>query len=793
MHRTEFLGPVVPGELLTNCRFVTKCHVNEFISLYSAGCSVGAKRQRRVEPVASEETLLGTQEDSAAVSQGLQIGSQAVGCGRALSRGAHTGSQAVGRGRAVGRGAHTGSQAVGRGRALSRGAHTGSQAVGRGRAVGRGAHTASQVVGRGRTVGRGAHTASQVVGRGRAVGRGAHTGSQAVGRGRASRGRDQVRAQRHSATVEELPNEREGNIDEDESDIEIEENPLPPHREDVTHVFVHDVGWKKNVGRALCPAATHGYSQHAQFHLYNAAEATEFEYFLSCFPCNLVDSICCLMTTKGQEQRKGVSFNVSMGEYWLFMGYLMYMLCHPIELPIQDYWEGPLSTKYGACASFVKHDLGKFGLSYSRFRRLMQAFTLPQYSECQTEPFSVIRRFVDEWNQVMQRCISPGPILVVDESMGQWLGKGMPGLMFVARKPTPNGREAHTTADADTGCIINYEIYEGKTLMADKKHVRELGAGTAAALRLTAPWAHTGRIVILDSAFASLKAAKALAGAGLYMVGNVKTAHTGFPKGWLNSQVTERGERACATHAFTVNGQQWEALAALDKDKQPMSLIGTAGTTNMGKTLVRNFTVRHSNGDWQTRTAHLEQWHIHEIYRSNFNVIDKHNGKRQGFASFEETWKTHSWWVRDFQVLFGISEVNAYLLWVKFKPGQEQVSLSNFRMQLCHQMLNNKWIIAERNATCTSRSVQPEQDCNVVHQLINCDRGHCRMCGLITRWRCECLPQSPPAPGAKRRKDGSAMYLCPASKRRCLIQHIEGNAPVNLKKLAALQKWNARN
>ena len=30
------------------------------------------------------------------------------------------------------------------------------------------------------------------------------------------------------------------------------------------------------------------------------------------------------------------------------------------------------------------------------------------------------------------------------------------------------GREAHTTADADTGCIINYEIYEGKTLMADK-------------------------------------------------------------------------------------------------------------------------------------------------------------------------------------------------------------------------------------------------------------------------------------------------------------------------------------
>ena len=29
----------------------------------------------------------------------------------------------------------------------------------------------------------------------------------------------------------------------------------------------------------------------------------------------------------------------------------------------------------------------------------------------------------------MLRCVTPDGILVVDESMGQWLGKGMPGLM----------------------------------------------------------------------------------------------------------------------------------------------------------------------------------------------------------------------------------------------------------------------------------------------------------------------------------------------------------------------------
>ena len=66
--------------------------------------------------------------------------------------------------------------------------------------------------------------------------------------------------------------------------------------------------------------------------------------------------------------------------------------------------------------------------------------------------------------------------------------------------------------------------------MADKEYVKDLGAGAATAMRLTSPWRNSGRIGIHDSACASLKAAKALAGVGLFMIGNVKTAHTGFPK-----------------------------------------------------------------------------------------------------------------------------------------------------------------------------------------------------------------------------------------------------------------------
>ena len=111
-------------------------------------------------------------------------------------------------------------------------------------------------------------------------------------------------------------------------------------------------------------------------------------------------------------------------------------------------------------------------------------------------------------------------------------------------------------------------------------------------------------------------------------------------------------------------------LGACDKDKQPMALIGTTGSTRMGATLQRHFTVIMSDGTWDVKLASLEQWGIHATYRRHFIAIDKHNSKRQGPTSFEDTRKTYNkWWLREFQMLVGMSKMNAWLLWKRFKPG----------------------------------------------------------------------------------------------------------------------------
>ena len=69
-------------------------------------------------------------------------------------------------------------------------------------------------------------------------------------------------------------------------------------------------------------------------------------------------------------------------------------------------------------------------------------------------------------------------------------------------------------------------------LMAEKKYTDEYGATTATSLRQKAAYHGTGRVIISDSYFRSLKAAaNALMKCGLYS----KALHKGFPRKLLNN------------------------------------------------------------------------------------------------------------------------------------------------------------------------------------------------------------------------------------------------------------------
>ena len=74
-------------------------------------------------------------------------------------------------------------------------------------------------------------------------------------------------------------------------------------------------------------------------------------------------------------------------------------------------------------------------------------------------------------------------------------------------------------------------------------------SGTGLLLRLCKDLEGSGRLIVADSAFASVKACVALkTHLGLYFHGLVKTSHKQFPKGYLQTlPMTARGEHKVVT------------------------------------------------------------------------------------------------------------------------------------------------------------------------------------------------------------------------------------------------------
>ena len=563
------------------------------------------------------------------------------------------------------------------------------------------------------------------------------------------------------------------------------------HFENGDIISRHHQPWTKGAGRTIDPLVNGGYKDPPRFTLYNYCDKGELEFFSHCFPKDGFREIAQATTKLGRVKLKRPNWEATPGEMCCFLGLKLYMMIFPMQGPVEQFWEEDVVTEDIDQLVRVSHNVGRYGLSYNRYREIERSFALPTHGD-KTDVFDPIRYFVKVWNENMEKAFVPGYVLTVDESMGLWKGKGMPGLMSVPRKPTPIGREAHTTACGETGVVIFYEVYEGKALMANKEFVSLAGKNPAKAMRCVKPWFRSGRLVILDSGFASVSAAVHLMDKGLYMIGNVKTADVKFPKAWLISQCPTRGNWAtCTTTVTTPSGIKLELLAACDRDRQPMALLGSGGTSVAGQTLHRHFTTIRADGTYNVRSASLEQMHIHELYRRYFNALDRHNSIRQGGHCFEDSWRTNSWFVREFQMLWGISEVNAWILFKKFKPGKEDISFSTFRRTLCASLLKHPLWCEEKERQLRARlgsvhNIVPGDDHPLVH-IGSRESGRpiqrtCVMCGKRTAFMCICV-QMGQKPG---------LYLCNPAVRQCYALHkVPGASIPNKQSASAKKRWMA--
>ena len=185
------------------------------------------------------------------------------------------------------------------------------------------------------------------------------------------------------------------------------------------------------------------------------------------------------------------------------------------------------------------------------------------------------------------------------------------------------GNEIKNMCDGMSKIVINLELYEGKDIMSGKNHVREYRTTTATTLHLTEPYHGSGRCVIADSSFGSMKCASELMKRGLYSIMLVKRAHKDFPCQLLGEETSQRGE----WKAYTADKDGVKLQACRFRDLKVKDFISTCSSAIPG--LPRK-TKHHGN---VTRPK------VAEEYLKYAAAIDIHNHYRNGSVGLEDIWK----------------------------------------------------------------------------------------------------------------------------------------------------------
>jgi hypothetical protein len=509
----------------------------------------------------------------------------------------------------------------------------------------------------------------------------------------------------------------------------------------------------------------------------------EIDYFYLLFPTEVMPEV---VIATNENLVDGRHAKTSTGELYRWFGTRLAMAVQQRRGTVAEYWrkeprEGFVSqaSDFGSLTKMTRH----------RFETLSTCISFGDETNVLEDPWQPVRPLITAFNSNRRTKVLPGNMLVVDECMSAWRGRsgkycveGMPHVTKIPRKPEGIGAEIKAMACGATGILLRLEIMEGQRRQADKPHAKEYGEGTAVVLRLTEDFKGTGRTVVGDSAFSSVRTLVALGRRGLHFMGCVKTAHSGYPKkvleAWASGGPTAikpaRGSHCLLSSQY--DNTSFYALGWLDK--KLLTYISSRGTTHAGSKSIR-FRHRRTEvapGEFSTQRVVLaiDRPHMVELFYKCFSKIDVHDHLRQGSLAIEKEWLTHKWWHRILATIFGMCVVDAYLAYsYEMKMVCDvPVEFLEFVDKLSYQLINN--IFLAPSARRSSPAPEPPKvDAKHLLRTLRSLPGKAQLAGRGQR-RCHFCksPCSYYCMGCSDLTLDTVVPVCGAGVRDCYMEHL---------------------
>jgi hypothetical protein len=395
------------------------------------------------------------------------------------------------------------------------------------------------------------------------------------------------------------------------------------------------------------------------------SDATALEFFHLVFgedTCNLIASET---NEYARQNPPGDGYNwvdTNKEEIQQFLGVLIAMGIH--RLPqVEDYWStNPLLGAPGIIS----------GMPIKRFKVLLRHLHLNDNTtavprgEPNFDKLHKLRPLISIIRKNSLKLNNPGRQLSIDEAMVGYKGRSTLK-QYMPNKPTKRGYKVWCICDAQTGYILDFNIYTGAS------ETTEYGLGEKVILTLANPFLEKGFFLYFDNYFSSVRIAEVLLSKRTYCCATARTNRKNWPKVELDgarlNKTLKRGEHK----SVIVSNGQVECL--MWKDNKVVSLINTITSPSLQTTVNR----RSKDGS----RAPIACPQSVKDYNTYMGGVDLADARRKSYSCSRRSRKG---WHRLFYFLVDISMVNAYLLHQR-NPNSPKQRMKDFILELATELL----------------------------------------------------------------------------------------------------------
>ena len=223
-----------------------------------------------------------------------------------------------------------------------------------------------------------------------------------------------------------------------------------------------------------------------------------------------------------------------------------------------------------------------------------------------------------------------------------------------------------------------------------QEYSSDLGGCVGCTMRLLEAACKPGSALIGDSWFGSARAAVEAWKWEVEFVGVVKTAHSLFPKAWLEQTLKDKSAGSRLVLTTTYQGVKLVALGYKYNKRKVLCFITTegAGNTMNGNPYIQRWPDEHGN-------LHMREVARPAVVSEYFEAsprIDNQNQSRQHDLALEEKWDTQCGWFRLWTTLIGMTVTDMWKL-VKFHTNSmhrfHSSTIKEFADELAYALLNN--------------------------------------------------------------------------------------------------------